>query len=105
MGQRDPGVRRRPIREHTHIHGEGLCCDHGAGWFRLSSGDVVLRRSDAGFGAVNVTQFALPVDGAPPLLWNTLVPVTVPKEATDTAPPTKAPVAWRQTVFKVDDAH
>mmetsp|Transcript_2291 Transcript_2291/g.4364 ORF Transcript_2291/g.4364 Transcript_2291/m.4364 type:complete len:240 (+) Transcript_2291:2-721(+) len=94
----------------------GLCCNSGEGWYRITSGDIVIRDSDGQFGEVNVTHFVLPADGSvelgsraptmvpvsraptgPPLLWTTLVPVgkktAYPTEAPMTQFPTESPVA------------
>jgi len=62
-----------------------LCCDSGEGWYRVTSGDIVIRDSDGQFGDVNATHYVVPVDvsvdlgsrvlTAPLLMWTTLVPV------------------------------
>ena len=44
--------------------GRGLCCEYGEGWFRATSGEIVLVDHKEGMFSANATQFVLPADGS-----------------------------------------
>jgi len=75
-----------------YVYGE-LCCQTGEGWYRLTSGDIVIRDSDGQFGEVNITQFLLPADGSvnitdePTPMPSTLEPKMTMKPSTSPTPP------------------
>ena len=66
--------------------GNGLCCDAGAGRFRLSAGETLIRDSDGRFGAVDVTEFSLPADGRPQRAEETVAPAAAPTTRLRTEP-------------------
>jgi hypothetical protein len=65
--------------------GDGLCCDYGQGWYKVSSGDITIYESDGKFEDEDVVRFVLPADG-------TFIETAAPTTASPTTPkPTPLP--------------
>ena len=65
--------------------GDGLCCEYGNGWFKVTSGDITIYESDGKFGTVDEVQFDLPADGT---FIATPAPIVT---SSPTQPPTPLP--------------
>jgi hypothetical protein len=74
--------------------GDGLCCEYGQGWYKVTSGDITIHESDGKFGEEDVVRFVLPADGtfieteAP---VETPAPSRAPTPLPTPPPPTESP--------------
>jgi hypothetical protein len=74
--------------------GDGLCCDYGQGWYKVTSGDITIYESDGKFEDEDVVRFVLPADGT---FIETAAPVTAspttpnPTPLPTPLPPTRSP--------------
>lgn len=74
--------------------GDGLCCDYGQGWYKVSSGDITIYESDGKFEDEDVVRFVLPADGT---FIETAAPITPspttpnPTPLPTPLPPTRSP--------------
>jgi len=69
----------------------GLCCETGEGWFKVTSGDILIvdsRRGGEFDGEVNITRFVLPADGSAVLAEPTPAPIVL----STGSPVTKSPM-------------
>lgn len=75
--------------------GDGLCCEYGRGWYKLTSRNIVIHESNGKFGAVDVTRFVLPADGT---LIETDAPISTPAPSQRPTPlPTPPPLTQSPT--------
>ena len=79
--------------------GDGMCCDYGQGWYKMTTRDIVIHESDGKFGEVDVVRFVLPADGT---FIETNAPVATPDPSRaptplPTPPPPTQPPTQRPT--------
>ena len=86
--------------------GRGLCCVSGAGWYQVTSGDIVIREKTGEFGYVNITQFVLPADGSFEVSTKSPTPrptaVVLTTENKKTLFPTKQPISMLEALSSLD---
>jgi len=75
--------------------GDGLCCEYGQGWYKVTSRDIVIHESDGKFGEEDVVRFVLPADGT---FIETNAPVVTPAPSRRPTPlPTPPPLTQPPT--------
>lgn len=70
----------------------GLCCESGEGWYKVTSGDIVIVDTNSQFGEVNITRFVLPADGSVVFSEPTQSPTFTVPAGEKTLYPTGSPV-------------